>query len=385
MLKGLGTSEGSQGSQATTWRPTPSRTFGGEGSLGRGWGSRGGARSVTCSGSVETKQPSAETCSGVIDIGATAARLKQRGEHTSTSMDLSRVFYPDRGNAACFEIEAEPFWLRHRTECILSAMRRFPPVGPVFDVGGGNGFVAKAIVEAGFQAILVEPGMSGISNARRRGLKPVIQSTVECAGFRESSLSAIGLFDVLEHIEDDLRLLRLARRLLVPSGILSLTVPAHQLLWSHADAASGHFRRYRVSTLRRLLLKTGWKPVFATYFFAILPLLMFVFRCLPHYLGFRRGQSCHRPDARCNASHASSWWRRIGCVLKWDRTFLSRGRSLPFGASCLVVAKHDLIPVNRGRPQWRSLQEASTAFSSGAGPVPCFRTCSAPDRSESGP
>ncbi len=35
---------------------------------------------------------------------------------------------------------------------------RFPPDGPFLDIGGGNGFVAKGLLAAGFSCILVEPG-----------------------------------------------------------------------------------------------------------------------------------------------------------------------------------------------------------------------------------
>ena len=41
-------------------------------------------------------------------------------------------------------------------------MRRFPPPGTVFDVGGGNGFVTLAIQNAGMDAVLVEPGPEGV-------------------------------------------------------------------------------------------------------------------------------------------------------------------------------------------------------------------------------
>ena len=67
-------------------------------------------------------------------------------------------------------------------------MRRFPPAGMLFDVGGGNGFVAAGIERAGWPAVVVEPGRGGAENARARGLDRVIQGTTENAGFAPGSM-----------------------------------------------------------------------------------------------------------------------------------------------------------------------------------------------------
>lgn len=48
------------------------------------------------------------------------------------------ISYPDEGNEACFEVEDQSFWFRHRNDCIRELVRNFPPRGrgPIFDVGG---------------------------------------------------------------------------------------------------------------------------------------------------------------------------------------------------------------------------------------------------------
>src|SRR5665213_4372839 len=113
------------------------------------------------------------------------------------------VSFPQDGHAVCADIEAGSFWHRHRNRCILEILRAFPPDGPLFDVGGGNGVVATAMQEAGFEAALLEPGAEGAANAKSAGLRTVIRSTFEAARFRSASLPAVGLFDVLEHVDND--------------------------------------------------------------------------------------------------------------------------------------------------------------------------------------
>jgi hypothetical protein len=56
---------------------------------------------------------------------------------------LVRFLYPDEGNEACFQIEDQSFWFRHRNDCIRELAQNLPPKwkGPIFDGGGGNGFL----------------------------------------------------------------------------------------------------------------------------------------------------------------------------------------------------------------------------------------------------
>ena len=78
--------------------------------------------------------------------------------------------------------------------------------------------MALAIERAGFDVVLVEPGLTGATNGKNKGLKDVICATADAARFKPHSLPAIGLFDVLEHIEDDLSFLKSLKRLLKKLG-----------------------------------------------------------------------------------------------------------------------------------------------------------------------
>jgi hypothetical protein len=44
------------------------------------------------------------------------------------------ISYPEEGNEACFEIEDQSFWFRHRNDCIRELVRNFPARGnePIF-------------------------------------------------------------------------------------------------------------------------------------------------------------------------------------------------------------------------------------------------------------
>ncbi|MFN8559703.1 MAG: methyltransferase domain-containing protein [Dehalococcoidia bacterium] len=84
--------------------------------------------------------------------------------------------------------------------------------------------------------------------------------------FAERVFDAVLALDVIEHVEDDVALLREARRVLRPGGIVVLTVPALPWLWSDHDVVNHHYRRYVRSTLDRSVRAGGFTPVHTSYY-----------------------------------------------------------------------------------------------------------------------
>jgi SAM-dependent methyltransferase len=247
------------------------------------------------------------------------------------------VSYPSAGNETCYLIEDESFWFRHRNHCILECMHAYPPAGAVFDVGGGNGFVSLGMQNSGYEPVLVEPGLAGAHNARSRGLADVICSTLEDAGFPAHSLPAIGIFDVVEHIDDEQGFLCQLRELLRPGGRIYVTVPAYRWLWSSDDVFSGHFRRYTRASLIREMNRAGFDVEFSSYFFAALPLPVLFARTLPGRFGSRNVAETHG-GAR---EHLVPGGLRklVDALFDWERKAIGNRCSIPFGSSCLLVAR----------------------------------------------
>lgn len=167
-------------------------------------------------------------------IAKFATNLIRNDDGLWVARDQSEVSYPDDGNETRLAVEDSSFWFNHRNDIIVSLVQAFRPKGAIFDVGGGNGYVAMALQMSGIDAVVVEPG-PGALNAKQRGLRLVIQSTLEDAGFKNESITAFGLFDVLEHINLDLEFLQTLYAYLTQGGYLYLTVPAYSALWSNED------------------------------------------------------------------------------------------------------------------------------------------------------
>jgi len=247
--------------------------------------------------------------------------------------------YPSTGNDVCFSLEDTSFWFRHRNNCILEAVRRFPPEGEILDIGGGNGYVTKRLLDEGFPAILLEPGLSGAYNGKvGRRLPHVICTTLEDLALPDASAAAVSCFDVIEHIEDDAAFVSEIARILQPGGLFYLTLPAKQWLWSACDVYSGHFRRHDENTVTELLRGKFDIPYF-TFFFGCLTLPILLLKAAP----FRLGLVKEKPNVLSNETeHGTDGGIAVSVIerlLKRETRMIREGRSKMLGTSCLVVGR----------------------------------------------
>ena len=280
-----------------------------------------------------------ENSSSLSTLADYASNISKKPDGIWYANRIEPVSYPSKGNDQCFGIEDKSFWFQHRNACIIELVKKFPPrgKGPIFDVGGGNGFVAKGLMDAGWDVVLVEPGPSGARNAQKRGLQNVVCATTQSAGFKPGSMPAIGVFDVVEHIDDDVEFMNHLHELLEPGGMLYLTVPAYNFLWSDADVEAGHFRRYSLGSLGRALEEVGFKIAFGTYIFRVLPLSVFLCRSLPFRMGIKGMLAAQDRASRAHGTHHSFAVGVIRRMLLTEVNRISGARKMPLGGSCLVA------------------------------------------------
>ena len=81
----------------------------------------------------------------------------------------------------------------------------------------------------------------------------------------KESVDLVFSSNVLEHIKDDYAILTLIRKKLKNNGKIFLYLPAKMILWSKLDEVVGHYRRYEISKLRKLLKKAGFKIIKINY------------------------------------------------------------------------------------------------------------------------
>jgi SAM-dependent methyltransferase len=138
----------------------------------------------------------------------------------------------------------------------------------LLDIGCGNGFVLEEALKRGWTGVRgVEPTADAIAAAAPSVRGAIVEDIMRPGLFAPDSLTAVTLFQVLDHIPDPLSLLRECRAALKPGGVI--------MAWNHNTAAASarilgerspivdveHTYLYSPDTMRTLFGKAGFEVV----------------------------------------------------------------------------------------------------------------------------
>ncbi len=245
-----------------------------------------------------------------------------------------------------FEAEDRHFWFRARNRVIArvvqSVMAEFSPGYRVLEVGCGTGNVLRVLERtcAKGSVMGMDPFEEALVYARQRTGCKLLRGHLRQQGF-EGQFDLVCLFDVLEHVPDDIAMLQDIKTALRPGGTLLLTVPAHQKLWSYFDVASCHCRRYQWPGLQAKLAGAGFQTSFISEYMAALYLLAWLKRRL---LG--PAQSISASEGRKRAMEELRVPRLLNpiltCLLSLESPWIGRRHRLWFGTSILALARKTL-------------------------------------------
>ncbi len=247
--------------------------------------------------------------------------------------------YPEEAFKLLFKVEDKHFWFWGRNRIIHAVVDKFYKKSEekvLFEIGCGTGVVSSFLEKKGYGVEGIDMHYAGLKYARRR-----MSGTLYCGDVFKAKLSreysAIGLFDVLEHIKDDAGFLKKCLKVLNTDGYVFITVPANMGLWSTMDEISGHKRRYSLKTVKSLLTKSGLKPVYLTHYNSIIFFPQFFFRKI-----FFSQKSIKKNNIRVLGEGLTVPPSIINNLLKAVMFFESKlipYFSLPFGAAIIIVAR----------------------------------------------
>ncbi|HYW09256.1 MAG TPA: class I SAM-dependent methyltransferase [Longimicrobium sp.] len=242
--------------------------------------------------------------------------------------------YEARFFAALAEAEPGHFWFEARNRLIAQLVgAHFPSAASFLEIGCGTGFVLAGLRRA-FPAMSLtgsELFPEGLTHARSRVPDAqLFQMDARAIPF-DAEFEAAGAFDVLEHVDDDARVLAEMRRAVRPGGGIILTVPQHPWLWSALDDIAHHQRRYTRRGLLDLVRGAGFTVERATSFVSTLLPAMVLARL--------RKRRAAQVDPMAELRIAPGLNRALAAVLDAERVMIGRGISFPAGGSLVVVAR----------------------------------------------
>ncbi len=154
-------------------------------------------------------------------------------------------------------------WFAGRTRAVLKYLdAEMGTAAPgsdrlVLDLGTGAGNMAHHLAHYG-QVVGLEYNARPIPVAQQRGLEVLRGSGTELP-FDDNSFDLVALLDTIEHIPDELGVLRECQRVIKPGGKIIITVPAYMWLWSYNDEINEHQRRYTTDDLAAKLRLSGFE------------------------------------------------------------------------------------------------------------------------------
>jgi SAM-dependent methyltransferase len=152
--------------------------------------------------------------------------------------------------------------------------------------------------------------------------------------FSNDQFDLICLFDVLEHIEEDVASLVAIKELLADGGRILITVPAYQWLWSEHDEFLHHKRRYSASDLTERIMIADLQTERMSYFNTLLFPLAVIARIKDRLLS--------APSASGTAIPADPLNKFLYRIFSTER-FLLRMFSFPFGVSLFAILRSEQL------------------------------------------
>jgi len=201
----------------------------------------------------------------------------------------------------------------------------------IWDAGAGIGIASKILEPHSDYILATDIGQDNISSLKKKFSSCPKIEIRECdlLNIRWEELprgiDTIVHLDVLEHIKEDAKVLRLFYDCLAANGCLLVKVPAHPSLYCAIDKTSSHARRYTLEELKEKLVNAGFNVSRITYMNMIGAMIYFV-----------KGKILGHDREFANTINKNSFvvMNKIIPVYQWVERFLPRR----FGLSVIAVA-----------------------------------------------
>ena len=232
------------------------------------------------------------------------------------------------------ETEAHHWWFAGRRSVMACLISKFnlPAEARILEIGSGTGGNLLMLSAFGRVSALEMDAVARSISAEKTGGRFDIRAG-RCPmdiPFLGEKFNLICLFDVLEHIEEDVATLVAIKKLLADGGRVLITVPAYRWLWSAHDEFLHHKRRYSALELREKATTAGLQVEKISYFNTLLFPIVAVARLVDRLLGSLSASGTKIPYPLING-----FFRQLFSAER----FLLPNLNLPFGVSLLAILR----------------------------------------------
>lgn len=245
------------------------------------------------------------------------------------------IGFDDEAFDTLMKYEDWHWWFQCRNSLITKTMNKFSKKNhDILEIGCGNGLVTKAIQDKYPKSNITATEFleNGLANARERLSGVTFQQLDARDMNEESEFDIVCAFDVLEHIDADVKVMKSIRKLMKDNhSRFYITVPQHMSLWSQADTYAKHERRYSFKEMREKLSLSGFEIEYRSSYVFLLAPLMFLSRLL------NRKNDNYSIESEFEISKLTN--ALFNSVMKLEAALRDIAFPMPFGGSLIVVAR----------------------------------------------
>ncbi len=235
-------------------------------------------------------------------------------------------------------------WETSRADFIMEILNQMPPFDHpmrMLDIGCGDLFFSLRMKERNNIEIDAVDLAFDDEEVRYQG----IQKIKHLDKVMHQKYELICALDVLEHVENDEGLLNRLIDMLKPGGILMITVPAFQILYSYHDLRLKHLRRYHRGHLSYLIHQPDSITIRESfYFFHLLVYARFAEKMIQFFLNLNPKKKHSNQVNSWKYAEAHPLTRSLGLSLSIDakicRALAKIGIRLPGLSLCTVIQKN---------------------------------------------
>lgn len=158
------------------------------------------------------------------------------------------------------ELEDSHWWFRGRRSVYFGLLRhhlRGRRPARALDLGCGYGGFLSGLRELCDAVFPSDISVESLAHCAERGFPLGVASSGYALPYADAAFDLVCLFDAIEHIPDDERVMREVARVLAPGGLVLVTVPAYQFLYANNDRVAQHQRRYTRGQLAGVFTQAG--------------------------------------------------------------------------------------------------------------------------------
>ncbi len=198
--------------------------------------------------------------------------------------------FESHGHEILLRMQKEHFWYHGRHRFLLKSVKRFAmnrfPIDSrpmVVDLGGGCGgwiqYLSRNLIWRDAEMALTDSSLNALTMAKPFVPEGTRLYQTDIMDLQWSNRWDIAfLLDVLEHLPEPEKALSQIYESMKPGGLLFVTVPAMQTLWSFIDEFGHHQKRFVCRDFKALASSSGFRIVDCRYFMFFLSPLVYLTR-----------------------------------------------------------------------------------------------------------